>query len=326
MTKQLFTFLFLFLNICSLLAQEKDLSSKTWYCNCNFNSDSLLFSADNTNQQTTEVRFSSTGKLVLKNLKRRTTDSSFVYYLKKKSLVLQLNLKDSVKTLHYAYKKVKGKKAYELTMNYSARYNHRKGDESVIMNKFTLIKGKKRKTIYQGEEIAVFSQCKALHNDSINRAVWGSFAGYISDTLLIDSDQYVEHNFYKNYTDTLHYIAPLLLDTMIRIKVPIKYITGIYNQREPLSSISSNASFVAMGTGLVCISISILGGEGDVSGAFAQAGVISFLTIPVSLGINMIFSKQKFLMQPSKKHKEVWTYERHMPRTIITQRNKKVKK
>jgi hypothetical protein len=326
MTKPLFIFFFLWLCTFNLRSQEKDLTSKTWYCSCNFNSDTLLLSADNINQPTTEVRFSTSGKLLLKNIKKRTTDSSFVYNLKKKSLVLQLNLKDSVKTLHYGLNKVKGKRAYDLSMKYSAHYHHKKGDEAIIMRKFTLIKGKKRKTIFEGEEIAVFSQCKAIHNDSINRAVWGSFAGYIADTLLIDSDQYVEHNFYKKHTDTLHYIAPLLLDTVIRIKVPIKYITGIYNQREPLSSISSNASFIAMGTGLVCISSSILGGEGNASSIFAQAGVISFLTIPISLGVNMVFSKQKFYLQPTKKHKEVWTHERHMPRTIITQRNKKAKK
>lgn len=328
MSRSFTIFLFLFVLVGNSLSQsiEKDLVSKTWFCSCNFNSDSLRLSADNTSNPNSEVRFSSTGKLILKNLKKRSTDSSFTYLIRKKSVILRSSHKDSVKTLNYEVKKIPGKKAYEFAMKFSSRYVKRKGDDTIAVNRFTLMQGKRRKTIEADEEITVFSQNRALRNDSINRAVWGIFVGYIADTLLIDSDQFVEHNFYKKYTDTLHYLAPLLLDTIIRIKVPVKDITGIYCQREPLSTVTTNATLLAMATGLVCVSASLAGGESTAGSVFAQAGVISFLTIPVSFGINMIFSKQKFQLKAGKKNKKVWTFDRRMPHTVIIQRGKKIRR
>lgn len=324
MSKPALIILFLFLSNLFVYSQKKegDLISKTWYCSCNFSSDNFVLSADNTNQPSTEVKFSSTGKFLLKNIKKRSVDSSFTYLFKKNSFILRSDAKDSVMTLNYALKKTAGKKAYEFSMKYSSRYIRKKGDDAIVMNKFVLVNGKKRKVIQEGDELAVFSQCKALHNDSINRAVWGVFTGYISDTLIMESDQYVEHNYYRKYTDTLHYIAPLLLDTTVIIKVPIKYITGIYNQREPLTSISSNATLLGMAAGFAGIAASVVLGEGNAANAFAQAGVFSFLTIPISLSVNVIFSKQKFQINSPKKHKKNWVIERHMPHTLVSQRSK----
>jgi len=322
--RQLILLLFLFFNSV-LCAQktEKALVSKTWFCNGNFNSDSLVLSADNMDKPLCEARFTRTGRLVLKNLKKRTSDSVYTYLFKNSSLTLYANEKDSVKTLHYTVKKISGKKAYELRTKYSSRYVKRKGDDAIVMDRFTLTMGKRKRTVKTGEELAIFSQNRALRNDSINRAVWGVFVGYVTDTLLMESDQFVEHNFYKKYTDSLHYIAPLLLDTIIRVKVPIKFITGIYAQREPLSSVTTNASVFALVTGLVCVSASILAKGSTAGDIFGEVGVVSFLTIPVSFATGLIFSKQKFQMKSGAKKEKVWKIERHMPRTVITQRNKK---
>ncbi|WP_317898357.1 hypothetical protein [Aurantibacillus circumpalustris] len=328
MSKLVFIALFFILFYPSFYSQktEQDLVTKIWYCSCDFNSDNFSISGDNTNQPATEIKFSPSGKVILKNLKKRNADSSFTYFFKKNSLSLKSDLIDSVKTLNYNIKKPAGKKAYDFSLKYSSRYVRKKGDDAIIMDKVVLKNGKKRKVIREGDEIAVFSQCKALRNDSINRAVWGVFVGYISDTLILESDQYVEHNFYKKYTDTLHYIAPLLLDTSLRIKIPIKYITGIYNQREPLSSISSNATLFGMAVGFAGILASVSAGEVSSAGTFAQIGVFSFLTIPISLSVNVIFSKQKFQINSKQKPKKNWIIERHMPHTMITQNSKKLKK
>jgi hypothetical protein len=324
LAKHISIWLILIVSAYQLAAQkiEKDLLNKTWYCSCNFNSDSLILSADNMNQPVCEVRFSPTGKLYLKNLKKRTSDSSFTYLLKNKSLTLRVDLKDSVKIIEYEAKKLPVKKAYELRTKFSSRYVRKKGDDTVAVDKFTLAQEKKRKTIEKEEEIAVFSQKRALHNDSINRAVWGQFVGYVSDTLLIDSDQFVEHNFYKKYTDTLHYIAPLLFDTMVRIKVPTRDITGIYCQREPMSTITTNATLLAFAAGFACVAASLIIKDNLTSSTFAKAGVVAFLTIPISFSTGLIFSKQKFQMKPGNKNKKIWTIERRLPGVMVTQGNK----
>lgn len=302
---------------------EKELQKKTWYSNSGIGSLNLQITADNSTNPPVEIKFSPTGKLILKQSKKRGADSSCSYIIKKNHLTVNLNKKDSVQTFEYVLKKVPDKKAYQLSMKFSSSYIKKRGDDSIVMDQLVLMQGKKRKIIEYEQSLTVFSQKKALHNDSIDLAVWGQFAGYITDTLLIDSDQYVEHNFYKKYTDSLHYIAPLLLDTVIRIKIPIKEITGIHTQREPFTSYTTGATILGMCTGLACIGASLIISDNNTSGIFAEAGVISLLTIPVSFGMGMIFSTQKFSLQPGKKKNKIWKVERHMPNVIVTQRNQK---
>ena len=282
----------------------------------------MLIYADNTSKPAFEIKFSKSGKLISKHIKKRSIDSTHTYLIKKNKLIVHINLKDSVETFEYKIRKVSGKKAYLLSMKYCSRYIKQKGDDTITLNQITLFQGKKRKIIEVDQSITVFSQKKALHNDSIDLAVWGQFIGYISDTILIDSDQFVLHNFYKKHTDTLHYIAPLLIDTVIRIKIPIKEITGIYTQREPFTSYTTGATIIAMGTGLLCVAASIIAGDNTTGNIFAQTGIISLLTIPFSFGTGMLFSTQKFLLNSPTKNKKIWQIERHMPNTIVTERNK----
>jgi hypothetical protein len=300
---------------------KKDLLPRTWYCNSAIGSDTIFLSPDNTNNPKYELKFFSSGKVALKSLKKRGLDTTSAYSIKNRSLVFHFDLKDSVKTFAYEVKKVPKRKAFHLNRTYSSCYVKRRGDDTIVMDKFTLMFEEKRKVFEREQELTVFSQKKALHNDSIDYAVWGQLVGYVSDTLLIDSDEYVEHNFYKKYTDSLHFVSPLLIDTTVRIKVPTKNITGIYAQREPLTSITTNATFFALGGGLLCVTASLLSKNDVAATIFAQTGVIAFLTLPVSVSLGMIFSKQKFRMKPGKKPEKIWKIERHMPNTVVTQRN-----
>lgn len=314
----LFSFLLFY---AGLFAQknEKDLVRKIWYSHSSFGSNSVLLTLDNLDRPVYEIRFSRTGKLVIKQQRKRTLDSSWNYLFRKSRLFISLNLRDSVETLEYKITRVPAKKAYRMDLINSSRYIKRKGDDTIALDRLTLIQGKKRKTIEYQQALTVFYQKKALRNDSIDYAVWGQFVGYIKDTILIDADQYVEHNFYKKYTDTLHYVAPLLLDTVVRIKIPINLVTGIYTQREPFTSYTTGATILAMCVGLVGVATSIVLQNNSAGPVFAQAGVVSLLTIPFSFGTGMVFSTQKFLIAPGKKSKKVWAIERHMPNLMVTQ-------
>ena len=307
---------------------QNELPAKIWYCACDFNADSLVISVDNTSRPTSEMKFSSTGKLIIKNIKKRSIDSSFFYHFSKKSLVLKSILKDSIRILRYTGKKVQGKNAYLLSLKDYTRYKKHKGDDTVLVGKITLVSGKKRKTIKRNDEVSVFSQKRALRNDSIDRAVLGVFAGYIADTLLIDCDQLVEHNFYKKHTDTLHYYVPRLKDTAVRIKIPVKDITGIYGPREPFSKRATKVTLLGAFVGIASVTGFFIVGEKNVAAStLAQTAIVSFLTIPVSFGLNLIFSKQKFKMKlsPGEKNKKIWTLDRRLP-GMVTKHVKKRKK
>jgi hypothetical protein len=166
----------------------------------------------------------------------------------------------------------------------------------------------------------VFSQKKALHNDSIDMAVWGRFVGYIKDTIIMDSDQFVEHNFYKKYTDTLHFYAPLLLDTIIRIKIPVKEITGIYCQREPFTTITTGASLLAMAGGLALVATSLILKDSPAAPQYGEVGVGSFLSIPISFGVGIAFSTKKFKLASDQTSKKTWHIEKHMPHQVCTKK------
>lgn len=319
-------FILLFFTVCgNAFGQnvKKDLLPKVWYCDCRLDKDSVVISADNLNNPDCELRFSPTGKLILNRLKKKGRDSSYTYAVKKRELVIQHDMHDSVKTVEYRIAKIPNKRAYRFYAKTTSIYKGKKGDDSIVIDHFTLVMAKKRKTIEYLEDITIFSQKRAMHNDSIDRAVWGQFVGYIKDTLLIDADQYVEHNFYKKYTDSLHYIAPLLVDTVVRIKVPIKDISGIYAQREPFTTTTTNITLLATATGLACVAASIIARDSPAGNALAQVGIYSFLTIPFTFGLGVAFSKQKFLMRSNNSKKKVWKIERHMPRAVVTHKTKK---
>ncbi|HEY4198502.1 MAG TPA: hypothetical protein VGM63_23340, partial [Mucilaginibacter sp.] len=261
-----------------------------------------------------EWKFLSNGKLILNQLKKRSLDSSWTYLINKDLLSLTASLKDSVKTFQYTLKKSPEQKAFQLSMKFSSRYVKRRGDDTVIVTKLILSQGKKRKVIESMQSITVFSQKKALHNDSIDFAIWGQFVGYIADTLVIDCDQYIEHNFYKKYPDTLHYITPVLYDTVIRIKVPIKEVTKIYTQREPFTSFTTGATIFALSAGLASAGGSLILHDRPISPHLGEASIITLLTIPVTFGLGLIYSTEKLHLKSDKPDAKLWKVERRLPR------------
>jgi len=295
---------------------EETLVIKTWYANSAFGSENVTLSADNTNSPLYEIKFSVTGKLILKQLKKRTFDTAATYVIKKNELTVNLNYRDSAKIFEYSIKPVSGSKAYQLNLHTSSRYFKSKGDDTII-TKLILIQGKKRKVIENMQSITVFSKKRALKNDSIDFAIWGQFVGYIADSLIIDCDQYIEHNFYKKYPDTLHYISPELYDTVIRIKVPIREITRIYAQRKGLTSFTNGVTLAALGTGLAFVGGSLIFHDKNFGSNLGAIGVGSLLTIPISFGVGLIFSTQKFYLKPTEKQPEIWKIERRMPHSIV---------
>ena len=279
-----------------------------------------MVSSDTKNKSDCEVKFSKSGKLILVNPLKKKIDSSYTYSLGKTKLSLSYSLKDSALRLNFKLTTIQKRRAYQLTLLSKNTYHKKKGDDTIRLDQFTLLQGNKRRIFVDQQEITVFSQKKALHNDSIDMAVWGRFVGYIKDTILMDSDQFVEHNFYKKYTDTLHFYAPLLLDTIIRIKIPVKEITGIYCQREPFTTITTGASLLAMAGGLALVATSLILKESPAAPQYGEVGVGSFLSIPISFGVGIAFSTKKFKLSTDQSNKKNWHIEKHMPHQVYTKK------
>ncbi|PBQ31249.1 hypothetical protein CNR22_05540 [Sphingobacteriaceae bacterium] len=308
--------LFLF-TVTAFFAQkaQEALGLKTWYSNVAFGSDNVILSTDNGNNSLYEIRFSVTGKLVLKHLKKKLFDTAATYFVKKNNLTVKLNYKDSSKIFEYKIRRISGNQAYELNLTASSKYFKRKGDDTIV-TKLVLTQGTKRKVIKNMQSVIVFSKKRALKNDSIDFAIWGQLVGYIADTLIIDCDQYIEHNFYKKHPDSLHYISPELYDTVIRIKVPVREVTKIYTQRESFTSVTNGLTYTALGTGLVFIGGSLIFNDKDFGSNLGAIGVVSLLTIPFSFGTGLIFATEKYYLIATEKQSKTWKVERRMPHKI----------
>ncbi|MBL7933259.1 MAG: hypothetical protein JNL60_15240 [Bacteroidia bacterium] len=296
---------------------KEKIGSATWYSKQVLGDSMLVLSKDNKTGANLELKLSGTGKCIVKTNGKTKADSTFQYCFDKKNFSVNYKLKDSVTMYRYEFLKSDAANL-TLRMNYSFRYKYKKGNDTILMPELTFSRGKDIKTIMQGEDITLFVQKKGRLHDSIELAVWGQFIGFIKDTIIIDSDQFVEHNFYKKYPDSLHYYSPLLIDTIIRMKIPVKYIVGIYKEREPFGMYMTRITVGGMALGLGFMVASLTSGkEIEVGSTFATISTAAFLTVPVSFAIGTIFSKQKFRFSGGDDPAKLWKIERHMPRPKV---------
>lgn len=315
--------IFLLLLIVSLfrltLAQnlQERFGSSPWYSKQHLGDSVMALSKDSKNAAGTELRLSGTGKCIVKTVGKNKADSVFQYSFDKKNISFNFKNKDSVKLFRYELYKTEGTNMW-LRLNYSFSYRYKKGNDTIVMPELSFTRGKEIRSIVQGEDITLFVQKRGRRNDSIDLAIWGQFIGYIKDTIIIDSDQFVEHNFYKKYTDSLHYYSPLLIDTIIRMKIPVRYVVGIYKEREPFGMYMTRVTVAGMGLGLGFMVASLVSDADIEAGStYATISTAAFLTVPVSFGIGVAFSKQKFRFSGGKDPSKHWKIERHMPRPQI---------
>ncbi len=318
MHKNNFIVLFILLSLFSnSQALKEQLGHTTWFSKQSPGDSLVTLQQDPKTGGSVEWRLSTTGKCYLKTSGKTKPDSSFIYSFYKKNVSFHFKLKDSVKLFRYEVVRQE-KQSLQLRLNYSFKYNYKKGNDTVVMPELTVTRGNQIKTILSGEDVTVFAQMRARRNDSIDLAIWGQFVGYIKDTILIDSDQFVEHNFYKKHSDSLHYYSPMLFDTLIRKKIALKYVTGIYKEREPFGMYMTRTTITGMGLGLGFMMASLLSGtDTDAGNRYATIATASFLTVPISFGLGLAFSKEKYRLSGGKDPAKLWKVERHMPRPEI---------
>jgi hypothetical protein len=283
-----------------------DLREVTWYCNCDFKTDSLAIFPSNTANYRFRLNFSPDGRLLLFDLKSKISNTTFSYTLKKSTLNIFYNSKDSLADLNYLIRKNKETKSFDLSLYYDMRYKKLKASDKPPVGKFTLSKGKKTVTFEKMEEITVYRTKKGLKHDSIEMISKGNFLEIRNDTLVLNAFQFSVHNFYKNYPDTNHYFSESLDDTLIRIKSPINEITKIYSQREEFNRVVNTAAIAALGVFFVSFPLAITIESSEAGSTFGQIAAFSALSIPVIISFNMAFSKRKFQIAPTAKNKEIW--------------------
>ncbi len=284
----------------------KKIVSSVWYCNCDFKTDSLNLYPANTANYKWRLSFSKDGKLELLDLQKKTSNRSYSYDAKKANLKLFYKTNDSLSAQHYLIKRNKETQSYELKAYYEMRFKKKKANDPPPVNTFTLSKGKKSVGFESMEEITVFRTKKGLKHDSIEIISKGHFMEIRNDTLVLNAYQFSEHNFYKKYPDTNHYFSETLFDTLIRIKTPLKEITKIYSQRDEFNRVVNTAAITALGVFFVSFPLAITVESSELGSTLGQVAAFSALSIPVIVSFNMIFSKRKFQISPTEKHKDTW--------------------
>lgn len=301
-------FIILFISSGQVSSQKysKKLLATTWYCNCDFKTDSLELFTTNSAKYRYRLNFSPDGRLLLLDLKNKTSNSTFTYTIGKSTLNLAYNSKDSLADLKYTLRNNKSDKSIEMSMYYDMRYKKSKASDKPPVGEFTLSKGKKHVTIERLEEITVFRTKKGLKHDSIEIISKGTFQEIRNDTLYLKAFQFSEHNFYKRYPDTNHYFSESLEDTLIIIKSPINEITKLISQREKLNRVVNTAAITALGIFFVSFPLALTVESSSAGSVLGQIAAITALSIPVIISVNMIFSKRTLQIAPTTKKKETW--------------------
>ena len=314
MTRIFFILLFLTLVNCATTAQKlsKKLLTKTWYCSCDFKTDTLVLAETNDQHFDWEASFSPSGKVTLHHLKKNISSSVYSYSLKKQSLRFYYDLKDSLVNLNYTINRMEEDGSYKLKTFYALRYKKRKKDDVPPADHFTLVNGEKKKTFYNLTDITVHRMKKGLKHDSIEYISKGEFLELRSDTLLINSYQFSEHNFYKKYPDEGHYFSEFIYDndSLVKIKIPLKEITKIYSQRDKFNSVINGLAIAALGTFVVSLPVALAVKTDPVNSIFTSSAVYSALSIPVIVSFNIIFSRKMFQVAPTLKNKNTWHFEK----------------
>jgi hypothetical protein len=282
------------------------LRETTWYCTCDFRTDSLAIFPSNTANYRFRLNFSTDGRLLLFDLKNKISNTTFSYTIKKSTINIFYNAKDSLADLNYIIRKNKETKSFDLSLYYDMRYKKLKASDKPPVGKFTLSKGKKTVAFEKMEDVTVYRTKKGLKHDSIEIISRGNFLEIRNDTLVLNAFQFSVHNFYKTYPDTNHFYSESLDDTLIRIKSPIKEITKIELQREKFNRVVNTSAIVALGVFFVSFPLAITVESSEAGNIFGQIAAYSAASIPVIITFNMAISKRQFQIAPSVKNKAIW--------------------
>jgi hypothetical protein len=308
--------LLLILLVCCLSTHaqrlSKTLQTRTWYCSGDLNSDSLILSEENNRQFDWEARFSPDGKASFRNLRTNATVSHYQYALKKNTLRLYYDRKDSIQNLNYIVNFAENGN-YRLNAFYAMRYKKQGPGDLPPATRFSLRNGKKSRDFHQMEEITVYHTKKGLRNDSVDYVSKGDFLQLHKDTLLLSAYQFSEHHFYRKYTDTLHFISETFYDSLILIRIPVKEIVRIHSVRECFNKTMNALSIGALGTFVVSFPMALAIQKDPANTIFTSAAVYSALSIPFIVSANMIFSRERFELAPSGKKRTLWHFGEDSP-------------
>lgn len=298
-----------FIHALSSQPLNKKLQTKTWYCTCDFASDSLVLSDNKTDNTEWEASFTVGGKVNLRHLKENTRITLYSYSFTKRAIRFFYDQKDSLANLNYEISPKRKDGSYLLTSFYKLRYKKKNAGDTPPADYFTLVNGTKKKTVYNLSEITVHRMEKGLKHDSVESVYKGDFLEYGADTLLLNTYQFSKHNFYKHYTDTNHYFSEFLFDSLIQTKIPVNEITKIYAARERFSNLVNGMAIGALGTFIVSLPLALAIKSDPANTVFTHSAVYSALSMPVIVFANIIFSKQKFTISGTDKKKNTWQFE-----------------
>ena len=126
-----------------------------------------------------------------------------------------------------------------------------------------------------------------------------------NDSMIIQTNDFDIHNFYKKNTDSLHFLRQPLPSGFA--KVPLKDIYKIYYERSDWKTFTLRATLLSLATALIVSPLISIQKSGFNQDRFSKLTTASLGVAVLSISFGIAFSQKEFLIRSTKKSNKTWT-------------------
>jgi hypothetical protein len=170
---------------------------------------------------------------------------------------------------------------------------------------FEFQRNKKTKEVLGHHDLSVHYEKKGIKNDSLEFHVRGDFMSITNDSMVIQSEDFDVHDFYKKNTDSLHYLSKTVASGFV--KVPLKDISKIYYERSDWKTFTLRTTLLSLASALIVSPLISIQKGGFNQDRFNKVTTASLGVAVLSITFGIAFSQKEFLIKPTKNSNKTWT-------------------
>lgn len=169
---------------------------------------------------------------------------------------------------------------------------------------FDFCRKSKVKNVNRYHDLSVHYSKKGIKTDSLEYHVRGDFMTIAEDSMVIESEEVSVHDFYKTYTDSLHFFSKIVSGGFV--KVPLKDISKIYYERSEWKTFTLRTTLVSFASAFIISPLLSIQKNGFNYDRFSKITFSSLGVAVVSVTFGIAFSQKEFLIRSTKKNDKVW--------------------
>jgi hypothetical protein len=169
---------------------------------------------------------------------------------------------------------------------------------------FDFCRGSKTKEVLGYHDLSVHYDKNGIKNDSVKFHVRGDFISITNDSIIIQSEDFDVHDFYKKNTDSLHYFSKVATSGFV--KVPMKDISKIYYERSEWKTFTLRTTLLSLASALIVSPLISIQKSDFNYERFSKVTTASLGVAVLSISFGIAFSQKEFLIKPTRKSNKTW--------------------